>query len=605
MPSPSDIPSAESITPPALRPQDALPLTAGTATRPAPLSLTSSAARIKTAKVKPSASRGGTDNWQEDAWAMYDLVGEQRFLANTLAGRASQARLYVGHLSHEDPLADPEPVTIPAVQGILDAIGKTTKGRGQIVLRMVINFFMVGEGYLVGIPPHILAQARGDQAPAGTAAPLSADDIDLAELEWRTLSTTELLFTDTSGKKVTICLEENNGVKMEVPLDELYVVRAWRSHPRRAWLADSPTRSSLPVLRELVGLTMAISGFVDSRLAGAGVFISSDEARKAMLRALGRPEDDPGDPLADALIEAMTTAIEDRSSAASFAPIVLSVPDATSQTFRHITFDKDFDKELRPLRDEAIRRLALGQDAPPEILLGVGGMNHWGAWLVREDVVTTHLEPPLALFCDAVTTQLLRPALLAMGYTPDEASDYVVWYDVSHMISRPNRSADAQSVYDKGELSGEALRRENGFDENDAPPVLGKPDPAVDLALQLVAQAPSLMQNPGLPSVVEQIRIVQSGETATAAAAADDAAVDTAAADAPDREDDDPPAGEIPDTSDDDAAVDDAPALTAAALRGQGGSVLPSFAAGAAAVIEDAAAAATEDAAATEGGDDD
>jgi hypothetical protein len=93
------------------------------------------------------------------------------------------------------------------------------------------------------------------------------------------------------------------------------------------------------------------------------------------------------------------------------------------------------------------------------------------------------------------------------------------------MIVRPNRGTDAQALYDKGELSGESLRRENGFDENDAPPVIGLPDPAVDLALQLVAQAPSLMQAPGLPAIVEQIRAVQAGDTEAAASIVEEGGV--------------------------------------------------------------------------------
>lgn len=32
------------------------------------------------------------------------------------------------------------------------------------------------------------------------------------------------------------------------------------------------------------------------------------------------------------------------------------------------------------IRDEAIRRLALGLDIPSEILTAQGGMNHWSSW---------------------------------------------------------------------------------------------------------------------------------------------------------------------------------------------------------------------------------
>src|SRR5690606_36056378 len=124
-------------------------------------------------------------------------------------------------------------------------------------------------------------------------------------------------------------------------------------------------RSSLPVLRELVSLTMMVGAQTDSRLAGAGVFIVPDEARRAMLRAMGKSEDSDENPLADALIEAMSTAISDRSSAASFTPLVLTVPGDQADAFRHISFSTPLDKETQKLRDEAIRRLALGQDAPP------------------------------------------------------------------------------------------------------------------------------------------------------------------------------------------------------------------------------------------------
>src|SRR3546814_19565748 len=86
------------------------------------------------------------------------------------------------------------------------------------------------------------------------------------------------------------------------------------------------------------------------------------------------------------------------------------------------TFHTPFDEETRELREEAIRRLALGQDAPPELLLGVGNMNHWGAWLVQADTINTHVEPPLARFCDAATTQFLRPVLEARGIAEPEDS---------------------------------------------------------------------------------------------------------------------------------------------------------------------------------------
>jgi hypothetical protein len=45
----------------------------------------------------------------------------------------------------------------------------------------------------------------------------------------------------------------------------------------------------------------------------------------------------------------------------------------------------------------------------------------------------------------------------------------MVWYDTSPLRVRTNRSETALQVYDRGVISGEALRRETGFDDADAP----------------------------------------------------------------------------------------------------------------------------------------
>src|SRR5690606_38379637 len=159
---------------------------------------------------------GKASEWQADAWDMYDLIGEQRFLANTLAGRASQARLYVGRLPAEDPLAEPEALDDPVLQSMLDSIGKAATGRAQLVLRMVMNYFIAGEGYLVGFPPHILAKARGDVAPT----PINGNaDVLMTDLEWRVLSVDELRYK--TEKTIEVSLAETGGKRTEIPIDDL------------------------------------------------------------------------------------------------------------------------------------------------------------------------------------------------------------------------------------------------------------------------------------------------------------------------------------------------------------------------------------------------
>ena len=473
--------------------------------RPRPLnSLVAAAQRMKEKKLKRPGHRHSSEAWQEDAWDMYDLVGEQRFLATTLSNRMAQAKFFVGKLP-ENPTEDIEPLTSgPAYDAFETMLGKGNSFN-QMAARMGLNLFMPGDGYLVGLPPKE-AEKEGLNAeisitPFGEDE--EADEIDITTLEWKMMSLSEIEIDESSGEAEI----KHYGTRK---LDDIFLIRVWRPHPRFWWNADSPTRSSLPVLRELVGLTMGVSAQIDSRLAGAGILFVPASADQAMRAAAGMTGDDDLSPFAEGLMDAMITPIEDRSSASAVVPLMPVVPDESIEKFKWLMHPLagNLDAEYREERDHAIRRLALGQDCPPELLLGVSGMNHWGAWLVREDVVTTHLEPPLALFCDAITTQFLWAVLEQQGVADFE--QFVVWYDVDHLIMRPDRSRDALAVHTAGALSDKSLRDASGFDESDAPPA-DPNDDITKLVLDMIRDAPTLVQNPGLKLLNEQIRAMVEG----------------------------------------------------------------------------------------------
>jgi hypothetical protein len=256
---------------------------------------------------------------------------------------------------------------------------------------------------------------------------------------------------------------------------------------------------------------MHISAQVDSRLAGAGVFIVPESYSRAVKRSMGLADDSPEDPVTQGLMEAMLTPIGDRAAASALVPLVLTVPDESADKFRHITFDKGLDTNAMGLRQESIRRLALGLDCPPELLLGTNSMNHWGGWLMREDVVRAHIEPTLALVCDALTTQFLRP-VIKENFTEEDPDDYVIWYDVEHLIMRASSGEDAKDLYDKGELSGDTLRRANGFDDTDAPEDTDTLKEATDAVFEMVKQNPGLMRRPGIDVLVKQVKALLDGD---------------------------------------------------------------------------------------------
>ena len=168
----------------------------------------------------------------------------------------------------------------------------------MLLNRLALNLWVAGDGWLVGIPRELI-----DEDEENPYEPDPDADIALEDLDWRMLSVNEVKSTNSSDT-VVISLDADN--ELEVSPDDIYLIRVWRSHPNRAWEADSPTRSSLPVLRELVGLTMHVSAQVDSRLAGAGVFIVPQSAQSAMRQAAGLPavptDQDEQDPFTEALI---------------------------------------------------------------------------------------------------------------------------------------------------------------------------------------------------------------------------------------------------------------------------------------------------------------
>lgn len=487
----------------------------GRSKRPTPLgSITASAKRMSRETLSGKTGTRGTAPWQEEAWTMYDSVGEQRFLATTLAGRMGQAKFYVGKIDPKNLKSEPEEIEDEAINAVLRSLGKTSVGLGQLVTRFGVNQFVAGDAWLLGAvprskeaPPNADAEGMITHGPAWLDDGGPSDDLDIEALSWHILSVAEVDLTQDGIVKVTD--PDERDLHGEYNVDDVYLIRIWRPHPRRWSEADSSTRASLPVLRELVGMTQHVGAQIDSRLAGNGILLVPASASQAVREASGIAEDSEDDPLVDALIEAMIEPIRDRDKASAVVPLVLTVPDDSAQHFRHISFSEGLDAESRESRNEAIRRLAMGQDAPPELLLGTGSMNHWGAWLVQEDVVTTHLEPPLALFCDALTTRFLRPFLVESGMlTEEEAEQYVVWYDVDHLIVRPNRGSTARELYSLGVIGDAALRDASGFETHDAPEEADEQtlrERAMEVVLSMVAQAPSLAQSPGIPQLVQQI----------------------------------------------------------------------------------------------------
>jgi hypothetical protein len=164
----------------------------------------------------------------------------------------------------------------------------------------------------------------------------------------------------------------------------------------------------------------------------------------------------------------MSASIQNRGDASAIVPIVITAPAEAIAAVQHMTFWSELDAHAIELRTEAIRRLALGMDLPPEMLLGMGQGNHWAAWQADESAIKAHSEPLLKIITTALTTGYLRSVLRDEKVAENEIRQLSIKADTSDMRLRPNRSKEAMEMYDRGELSGKALLRETGFDPSDA-----------------------------------------------------------------------------------------------------------------------------------------
>lgn len=462
-------------------------------------SLTASSQRIAASSMTRASLR--SEGWQDEAWDMYSLVGELQTVASKIAKQVGKVKFYVGRVA-EDPMDDPEPVEDGLPGEILQVLGGSGKALRQKITRLAANLYVAGDGYLVGIPRDMVPeQAETDPTMGAFTSNMTVDDgaVELSDMEWRVLSIREI--HRKTGNVLSVDLGE--GVTVEGQLDDFFLVRVWNPHPEKAWKAHSSLEASLPILREIVGLTMYISSLVDSRLAGSGLLWIPSEISRAVKIASGLDPEDEADPFTESLIESMTTPIKDRESVSAVVPLPVTAPREAIAAVRHMTFDTELSTDATDIRDRAIRRLASSIDAPPELLLGTGSANHWGAWLIQEDTVDSHVEPPAALIADALTTQLVWPILEESGMSTEEARQYVVSYRVGHLVARPNKTQDAMELNSRGVVGNEALREAAEFSDEDKPTVHER-------VMEMVTANPALVVDPGIRELYDQLEALEA-----------------------------------------------------------------------------------------------
>lgn len=424
------------------------PLTASAAPAAAPRSLTAAAAAPKTAEAQFLRT---TDAWQNEVWGYYNNLGEFNYGVWWLSNMLSRVRLRAARLKPDADEPDIE-TSGPAAE-LMMRFGGGVSGQAQLMKRLTVQLSVPGEGYLVG-----------EEVGQG----------DKKREQWMIRSTDEIR-SQSGTYYVMNELAVTSGQEWRKIADNSFVHRVWRPDDRFYHLADSPARSARDIMRELELVNRKIAAEYLSRLASAGLLALPDDIVFPVREEFA----DAANPLVSEFIEIAATAIDKPGTASSVIPIPFTGPAESLAAIKHIDFTLKIDEKIIEKRDSAIKRLATKLDLPAEILLGMGDVNHWGAWQLEEGALKTHIAPVAELICDSLTQGYLKPRLEASG---EDAEDWVVWYDMSELALRPDRSTNAKDAYDRLEISGLALRRELGFDEDDKP----TDDELIEQALKVI-----------------------------------------------------------------------------------------------------------------------
>jgi hypothetical protein len=413
------------------------------------------------------------DQWQDEAWGYWQELGEVYYGVRWLSEMLSRIRLVAAE-APDDP--GDEPVLYEGGGTPVDLLERFAGGMGgqaEILRRLTVQLSVPGEGWLVG-EPNTSGGSLGDRWTVRSADEIrqarrrpdrTGINTPVAELPRRGGSALSRLAGNGRDYGIEVVDETTppGGQQRWRVLDgDALVVRIWNPHDRRYREADSPVRHALSTARRLQLANRYIQAQFLSRLASAGLIVLSDDIDFPVREEFeGMP-----DGVMRELIAVAQEAIQNPGSAASIIPILMQLPPDVIDKIKFIDFTTAFDAKILEKREAAVRELASIMDVPAEILTGMGEVNHWSAWQLEEGGIKVHIAPRMEMICHAFTDGWYRPMLKAAGEDP---SKFLVWYDPSEIVVRPDKSEKALVLYDRGEVGGDALRRESGLDEGDKP----------------------------------------------------------------------------------------------------------------------------------------
>jgi hypothetical protein len=393
--------------------------------------------------------------WQVRAYDIYDTQGHLYYATNYIGGALSRIKLVAAKRPKDDgDTSQPEIITSGPIYKAIRAIQSDKGGQSAILRSLGKNVFLTGEAWMI------------------------ATDVENFGQSWEAVSIEELVSPAGTGQFFRKPLPGAHPIPIS---NDSLKIRIWKEHPRYSEWADSGVRSCLEILEKIVILNRAEKAIARSRLAGSGILALPQElVPPSWQNQSANPNDMESNPLYQALAESMTAPLADESHPAAVVPLVLIGPKDAVNGIKYEEMSRTFDTKAAQLSiQNGIDQVASTLELPKEILLGTGEATHWSAWAIKEDTFQAHIQPLIELICVALTTTYLRQALKRL--TPDvlkreldkldveSPDDIMVWYDASELVIRPDKGDKALGLHDRFAISDEALRREAGFGQEDAP----------------------------------------------------------------------------------------------------------------------------------------
>lgn len=410
-----------------------------------------------------------TEQWQEQAWYFWDVTGELRAPTVWIANAASKADPYATTLDK-----DTGKPTGPSNNALSIAVASQVLGgpsqRAGLVRLLALCWQVAGEAWIIIRPQ---GAGKPDQWLV-----LSGQKVKAKGTSWQ--------YTDPFTQ-----LEITLG-----PTDRL--IRLWCPHPNDQSKADSSVRPALPILREIERASMNIAARLDSRLAMNGILLMADELDYP------RGEFETASAAAmDYLLAAAEANLQNPGQASAQVPLLINAPAehiATEGAMRHIDLATEFDSTVVELRDNGRERLAGTLDMPKSVAEGTqNDANHWTAWQVSEDTYKIFIEPLLEAIGGPLTEEWFRPALRALGMSPEQAELEEIDWDTTSIVARPDDRETLESLYDKILISDEYMLTESGVSVDAMP---NSEERTRRLLEKLVSVAPTLLADPNVASAL-------------------------------------------------------------------------------------------------------